>query len=197
LLGWTCRWKISGYEHYEAVRSAGRQPIFAFWHGRILSATYFWRGRDIVVMTSENFDGEWIARIIERFGYRTARGSSSRGGARALAQLRRDMRSGQAAAFTVDGPRGPSRSVQPGAIWLASLTGSPILPFHIEAEHFWSTRSWDQTQVPRPFCRICVAIGPPIDVPAGADEATLEASRVRLAQSLGDLSDRASQMLKR
>ena len=118
VLGKSCRWRVDGYEHYEAVRATARQPIFAFWHGRILSAAYFWRGRGIVVMTSENFDGEWIARIIRRFGYGTARGSTTRGGRRALAQLRRDMRNGQPVAFTVDGPRGPSRSVQPGAVWL-------------------------------------------------------------------------------
>ena len=133
LLGRTLRWTVRGYEHYGALEQAGQPPIFAFWHGRILAATYFWRRRGIVVMTSANFDGEWIARIIERFGYGTARGSTSRDGRRALAQLRRDMQAGRPAAFTVDGPRGPARSVQPGAVWLARLTGQPILPFHIEA----------------------------------------------------------------
>ena len=91
----------------------------AFWHGRILPATFYFRNRGIVVITSENFDGEWIARIIERFGYGTARGSTSRGAKRAMLQLVRDMRRGKAAGFTVDGPRGPARIVQPGAVWLA------------------------------------------------------------------------------
>ena len=195
LLGRTCRWEVDGYEHYEALRSAGREPIFAFWHGRILAATYFWRGRGIVVMTSENFDGEWIARIIRRFGYGTARGSTSRGGARALARLRRDVRSGRPAAFTVDGPRGPLRSVQPGAVWLASLTGSPVLPFHMEAQRHWSARSWDRTQVPRPFSRVAVAIGRPMDVPARASEATLEGSRMALEQALRGLAARTLTML--
>ena len=196
LLGKTCRWQVDGYEHYDAIRATDRQPIFAFWHGRILSATYFWRGRGIVVMTSENFDGEWIAQVIQRFGYTTARGSTSRGGARALVQLRRDVRNGQPAAFTVDGPRGPARSVQPGAVWLASLTGRPILPFHIEADRYWSARSWDRTQVPRPFSRIVMAIGEPIEVPADAAEAALEASRVVLERSLSRLSAGTSEMLK-
>ena len=196
LLGKTCRWQVDGYEHYDAIRATDRQPIFAFWHGRILSATYFWRGRGIVVMTSENFDGEWIAQVIQRFGYTTARGSTSRGGARALVQLRRDVRNGQPAAFTVDGPRGPARSVQPGAVWLASLTGRPILPFHIEADRYWSARSWDRTQVPRPFSRIVMAIGEPIEVPADAAEAALEASRVVLERSLSCLSAGTSEMLK-
>lgn len=196
LLGRSCRWQVDGYEHYGAVRAAQREPIFAFWHGRILPATYFWRGRGIVVMTSENFDGEWIARIIRRFGYGTARGSTSRGGSRALAQLRRDVRNGRPAAFTVDGPRGPAGSVQPGAVWLASLTGNPVLPFHMEAQRCWSARSWDRTQVPRPFSRVAVAIGRPIDVPPRAAEATIEASRAALERALRDLAARAAAMLR-
>ena len=192
LLASTWRWHVEGYEHYEAIRSTGNQPIFAFWHGRILPATYFWRNRGIVVMTSENFDGEWIARIIKRFGFGTARGSTSRGGARALVQLRRDIRRGGAAAFTVDGPRGPLRSVQPGAVWLASLTSSRILPFHMESDRYWLANSWDRTQIPRPFSRIFVTIGPPIDVPASqADGSGLECFRSELERSLNQLSSKA------
>ena len=196
LLGRTCRWQVDGFEHYDALRATRRVPIFAFWHGRILAATYFWRDHGIVVMISENFDGEWIARIIRRFGYGTARGSTSRGGPRALAQMRRAVHSGRPAGFAVDGPRGPSRSVQPGAVWLARRTGSPILPFHIEAERYWSARSWDRTQVPRPFSRVAVAIGEPLDVRPGARSAALEAARVELEASLRRLADRAATMLK-
>src|SRR5919206_170184 len=122
-LGSTLKWRVDGVHHYEAIVRSGRQPIFAFWHGRILAATLFWRDRGIVVITSANFDGEWIARIIRRFGYGTSRGSSSRGGVRALVQLRREMADGHPAAFTVDGPRGPARVAQPGALWLAGATG--------------------------------------------------------------------------
>ena len=195
VLGATFRWRVEGLAHYEAIRDRGQQPIFAFWHGRILPATCFWRRRGIVVMTSENFDGEWIARIIERFGYGTARGSTSRGGRRALAQLRRHIRTGKPAAFTVDGPRGPAGSVQPGAVWLASLTGSPILPFHIEADRFWLARSWDRTQVPKPFSRVAVAIGEPMLVSERADEDALEASRLAVEQQLGALAERARAMV--
>ena len=148
-------------------------------------------------MISENFDGEWIARVIRRFGYGTARGSTSRGGPRALAQLRREVRDGRPAGFAVDGPRGPAQSVQPGAVWLAGRTGSPILPFHIEAERYWSARSWDRTQVPRPFSRVAVAIGRPLDVGPGADTAALEAGRAELEASLRRLADQTATMLKR
>jgi lysophospholipid acyltransferase (LPLAT)-like uncharacterized protein len=185
-LGWTYRWRVDGFNHYESVVASGRQPIFAFWHGRILPATLFWKNRGIVVITSQNFDGEWIAGIIERFGYGTARGSTSRGGARALVRLRRELSSGRPAAFTIDGPRGPARVAQPGVVFLAGATGQPVLPFHIEADRFWTMKSWDQTQVPKPFARMQVAIGEPIVVPDAAD-ATIEAKRLELERSLAAL----------
>ena len=194
-LGRTLRWRVEGYEHYDAIRRQGEHPIFAFWHGRILPATWFWRDRDIVVMTSENFDGEWIARIIGRFGYGVARGSTSRGGARALAQLRREMRAGKSAAFTLDGPRGPARTVQPGAVWLSGLTGNPILPFHIEAARYWAANSWDRTQMPKPFSPVAVAIGEPIRVEAQATDAEREAARVAIQGALARLSARTEEML--
>src|SRR5450759_4958981 len=144
LLGSTLTWRTEGLDHLDAITAGGRQPIMAFWHGRILPATYFFRRRGIVVITSENFDGEWIAGIIERFGYGTARGSTSRGGLKALLQLVRDMEAGKPAGFTVDGPRGPARVAQPGAVWLAKATGNPVLPFHLEASAHWTMSSWDR-----------------------------------------------------
>ena len=98
-LGSTLRWRTEGFEQFDRIKAAGHQPIMAFWHGRILPATYYFRRRGIVVITSENFDGEWIAGIIERFGYGTARGSTSRGGKRAMLQLVRDMKAGRSAAL--------------------------------------------------------------------------------------------------
>jgi lysophospholipid acyltransferase (LPLAT)-like uncharacterized protein len=189
-LGSTLTWRVDGLHHYDAIVHSGRQPIFAFWHGRILPATLFWRDRGIVVITSENFDGEWIARVIERFGFGTSRGSSSRGGVRALVQLKRDLASGRPAAFTIDGPRGPARAAQPGAVWLAGATGQPLLPFHIEASRFWTLSSWDRAQVPKPFSTVAMAIGEPIEVP-DTTEATVEQNRRKLESSLATLEARA------
>jgi len=192
----TLRWRSEGDEHYDAVIRSGQQPIMAFWHGRILSATHYFRHRDIVVITSENFDGEWIAGIIERFGYGTARGSTSRGARRALLQLRRDMAAGKPAAFTLDGPRGPARVAQPGAVWLAKATGNPILPFHIEADRYWTARSWDRTQIPKPYANAAIAIGAPLAVAGDADDDELERARQRLQERLGALETRAHAMLE-
>lgn len=191
----TFRWRQEGLQHLDDVARSGRQPIMAFWHGRILPSTYFFRNRGIVVITSENFDGEWIAGIIERFGYGTARGSTSRGARRALLQLKRDMAAGKPAAFTLDGPRGPAQVAQPGAVWLAKATGNPVVPFHIEASRHWTLRSWDRTQIPKPFADVAIAIGEPIDVPPDADEAAIEQSRLALETRLRSLEARARAML--
>jgi lysophospholipid acyltransferase (LPLAT)-like uncharacterized protein len=194
-LGHTLRWRVDGLEHLEAIRASGRQPVMAFWHGRILPATFFFRRRGIVVITSENFDGEWIARIIERFGYGTARGSSSRGGKKAILQLVRDMKAGKAAGFTLDGPRGPARVAQAGAVWLASATGNPLLPFHLEASSHWSLRSWDRTQIPKPFSTVALAVGEPMDVRGDASEEAFEQARLELERRLGVLEQRAANLL--
>jgi len=190
----TLRWTVDGAEHWERFMRLERQPIIAFWHGRILGGLHYFRRHGIVVMTSQNFDGEWIARIIHRFGYGTARGSTSRGAARALVQLREDLRAGRPVAFAIDGPRGPARVAQPGAVWLAGATGHPILPFHIEASDSWTLRSWDRTQIPKPFARVAIAIGEPMTVAGTADD-VVEAARVALEEVLRRLENRTTLML--
>lgn len=187
LIGGSLRWRIEGWEHFESIRAAGKRVIYAFWHGRILSGTYFWRGRGIVVMTSRNKDGEYIARVIRRFGYAAARGSSSRGGGRALVEMARELRRGADVAFTIDGPRGPRYIAKPGAVWLASKTGNPIMPFHFAAEKKWVLSSWDHFQIPRPFTRVLLSIAPPIYVPPDADESEMEKSQKALQSSLEGL----------
>ncbi len=195
-LGATLRWQTAGLERFDEIRAAGRQPIMAFWHGRILPATYFFRKRGIVVITSENFDGEWIAGIIERFGYGTARGSTSRGGRKALLQLIRELEAGRPAGFTVDGPRGPARVAQPGAVWLAKASGNPVVPFHLEADRSWILGSWDRTQIPKPFATVALAVGEPFYVPADADDRGVESARQLLEQRLGAAEAMAKSLLE-
>jgi lysophospholipid acyltransferase (LPLAT)-like uncharacterized protein len=196
LLGSTLRWKTEGLGHFDDIVRSGRQPIMAFWHGRILPATYYFRRRGIVVITSENFDGEWIAGIIERFGYGTARGSTSRGARKALLQLTRDLAAGRPAGFTLDGPRGPARVAQPGAVWLAKASGNPVLPFHLEADRAWTVNSWDRTQIPKPFATVAIAMGEPFTVAAEADDAGIEQARLSLESRLAALESRARELLR-
>ena len=190
----TWRWKVSGATHLDAITAAGHQPIVALWHGRILAATPFFQRRGIVAMASENFDGEWIARLLGKFGYGAARGSTSRGGAAALRQLVRDVKA-HGVAFTLDGPRGPAEVAQPGAVWLARATGQPLLPFHSEAASSWTLKSWDRTQIPKPFTSVAMAIAAPLYVPRDADEAALEEWRLRLQQSLADARRECERLL--
>ena len=195
-LGATLRWRTEGLERVDEIVASGRQPIMAFWHGRILPAAYFFRRRGIVVITSENFDGEWIAGVIERFGYGTARGSTSRGGRKALLQLTREMAAGKPAGFTIDGPRGPARVAQPGAVWLAKATRNPVLPFHLEADRHWTLDTWDCTQVPKPFSTVALAVGEPFGVAGDVDDSGIEAARQLLENRLRALEERAFELVR-
>jgi lysophospholipid acyltransferase (LPLAT)-like uncharacterized protein len=192
LIGRTTRFSVEGWEHWEAATANGRQPIYTFWHNRVFLATYFWRRRGIVVMTSQSFDGEYIARFIQRFGYGASRGSSSRGAVGALVEMVKLMRQGRPTAFTIDGPRGPRYVAKMGAVLLAKKTGQPILPFTVNASRFYAAPSWDAFQVPYPFTRACVVIAPPIHVPPDADEAALEAKRDELQRALDSLNENRS-----
>jgi lysophospholipid acyltransferase (LPLAT)-like uncharacterized protein len=133
-------------------------------------------------MTSANFDGQWTARILEHFGNRTVAGSSSRRGMRAMLELKRLVEQGHPAAFALDGPRGPAGVAQPGAGWLAAATGNPILPFHAEASRHWTLRSWDRTQIPKPFSTVAIAIGAPVQPGELGDHEILERRLTELRQ---------------
>lgn len=196
LLNRTLRWRTEGLDNLENVARNGRQPIMAFWHGRIFHATVRFQRRGIVVMISENFDGEWIGGLIHRFGYGTARGSTSRGGLRALLQLKRELAAGKPVGFALDGPRGPARVAQPGALWLAKTTGNPVIPFHLEADRYWTLRSWDRTQIPKPFSTVSVVVGEPFEVAPDMSDADLEAACRTLEARLAALEARALALVR-
>ena len=138
------------------------------------------------------------ARLIAATGYplMAALGSTSRGAVRALVQLKRDMAAGKPAGFTLDGPRGPAKVAQPGAIWLAKATGNPIVPFHMEASSKWTANSWDRTQIPKPFTTVGVAIGEPLEIAGDTTDQQLEAARQELEHRLRALEDRAAAMIR-
>ncbi|HEY0439397.1 MAG TPA: lysophospholipid acyltransferase family protein [Xanthobacteraceae bacterium] len=187
-LGATLRVRGEGLEHGEQASRDGSSPIYAFWHDRIFIKTYFWQRRGIVVMTSQSFDGEYIARIIQRFGFGAVRGSSKRGGATALVEMARLVRNGIPVAFTIDGPQGPRHVAKLGAVLLAKKTGRPVVPGSAILESAWEVRSWDRLLIPKPFSRAIIRLGAPIHVPGDADEDTLAAKREQLQQALDGLS---------
>lgn len=171
-LGSTVRFEIRGSEHLTAIEADGKIPIYALWHDRIFLTSFFFRDRGIVALTSQSFDGEYIARFIQRFGFGAIRGSSSRGGARALVEMIKAVKRGLPALFTVDGPRGPRYEAKLGAVILAKKTGNPIVPFVIEPQKFWTVNSWDKMQIPKPFTRAVTIIGEPIYINSDAEPAS-------------------------
>jgi lysophospholipid acyltransferase (LPLAT)-like uncharacterized protein len=188
VIGRTIRWQVEGWENWEAATRDGHLPIYTFWHNRVFLSTYFWQKRRIVVMTSQSFDGEYIARFIQRFGYGAARGSSTRGAVGAIIEMTRLMRSGEPTAFTIDGPKGPRYVAKMGAVLLAKKTKQPILPFTITARHWEAKKSWDGFQVPLPFSRARVIIAPPIYVSADTNDDALETKRGELQASLDEIN---------
>jgi hypothetical protein len=190
LIGASLRWEAIEAESLDSIRAAGRQLILTSWHGRIFTSTYYWRGRGIVVMTSQNRDGDYIARVIERFGYKAARGSSSRGSVGATVECLRAMKNGKDMGLTIDGPRGPRYVAKPGAAYMARKSGNPVVPFNISTEYKWVMRSWDHFQIPRPFSRAVLLIGAPIFVDPEATSEQIQAAEAQVQRSLDDLRDR-------
>jgi lysophospholipid acyltransferase (LPLAT)-like uncharacterized protein len=158
--------------------------IYAMWHRCVLPATYCFRDRQIAVITSRSFDGEYIARIIERFGFRAVRGSSSRGGAGALLASQEEINQGRSVGFTIDGPRGPRYVAKPGAVMLARNTGAPLVPLYVAPDKAWVLNSWDRFMIPKPFSRVVVHLGKIIQVSRAAEGKELDRYQAELQASL-------------
>ena len=148
-----------------------RPAIYCFWHRCVFPAAYLFRSHGIRVLTSRSYDGEYIARIIERLGFRAVRGSSSRGAVQSLRELQRELARGEFVAFTIDGPRGPRYVAKPGPIHLARITGAPIFSFYVAVERAWILKTWDAFILPKPFSRVHCYVRTPIRVGPDIDQA--------------------------
>lgn len=189
-IGPTLRYEVLGMQHVQTAHAAGRRVIFAFWHRCIFSATWFWRARNIVVMNTTNFDGQWTRKVIERLGYQTAQGSSSRGGLKGLVTMAKRLEEGFDVAFTIDGPRGPRYVAKPGPVMLARRTALPVCAFHIGLEDGVTfEKTWDQFQLPRPFSRAVVVIHPLIEVPPDCGKPQLEEKHAEMQHALERVRD--------
>lgn len=193
LIGKTIRFEIVGRENLDKISEWEKQPIRCFWHEQIFLTIYFFRRTQAVSIVSQSFDGEYIARCLQHFGGGVVRGSSTRGGAGALIEFIRLMKTGCSAFVTVDGPKGPRRVVKDGALLLSKKSGNPILPFSVISKKSRTLKSWDKMQIPRPFSRALILIGEPFSVTASANESEIEANRKRLQAALDRLSDKAEE----
>ena len=184
---------VEGAETFEKAIDSGRAGIIAFWHDRIFLTTYYWRKHDAAVMVSKSFDGEYITRTAQRFGYGVVRGSSSRGGSAALAKMMRIIREGSRMVFTVDGPRGPRYKAKMGAVLLSRETQVPIVPMSVECKSFWALNSWDKTQIPKPFTKAVVFVEKPVFVEADADNKKIKERTKELESKLDELVRRGEE----
>jgi lysophospholipid acyltransferase (LPLAT)-like uncharacterized protein len=173
LIGPTLRVSVS-YEEGAQKTMEERPLIGSFWHSCIIPATYICRDLGVRVMSSNSYDGEYMGRIIRKFGFVAVKGSSSRNAVRALLGLRRSLQEGWTVAFTLDGPRGPRHKVKPGPVALARSSGVPLTMFHAAVEKAWVLNSWDRMMIPRPFSRVLLRFGKLIPVPTDAADEDLE-----------------------
>jgi lysophospholipid acyltransferase (LPLAT)-like uncharacterized protein len=173
LIGPTLRVAVS-YED-DAQRTLDERPLIAsFWHSCMIPATYIFRDMGIRVMSSDSYDGQYMGRIIHKFGFLAVKGSSSRNAVRALLGLRRALEEGWTVAFTLDGPRGPRHKVKPGPVALARSSGVAMTMFHAAVDRAWVLNTWDRLMIPAPFSRVLVRVGKLIPVPENASEEDLE-----------------------
>ncbi len=194
LLGSTLRYSASIEGEMPPIYS-GEPAIYCFWHRCLIPAAYQYRDCDIAVMTSRSGDGEYVAGIIERMGFRAVRGSSSRGALMALRGLRRELEAVHSVAFTIDGPRGPRDVAKAGPLLLASHTQLPIFCLHISLKNPWTLNTWDGFMIPKPFSRAVVQVSKAIRVPREVNEKALQALHVELQESMDRARERAEQHL--
>ena len=162
----------------------GQPAVGVFWHRCVFAAAWIFRKLGIAVMTSRSYDGEYIARIIEHFGFQAVRGSSSKGAVRALLGMHSVVEQGHTVAFTIDGPRGPRYVAKPGPALLARNTQVPIIAFHLACGSAWVLKSWDRFMIPKPFSRVVVRFSRPISVEPNADGDYLERKREEMQAAL-------------
>ena len=192
LLFLTIRIKSKGLEKVDAM-IASKKNIFALWHSRILPFSHVYKGLGSAILVSASKDGEIIARILEKQGQKTIRGSSRKGGMKALGKLADAMTADPRRPGTVipDGPQGPRFQVQKGVILLAQKTGMPITPVTCGVKRSKVFNSWDQFMLPLPFTTCLLIYGDPLHVSAEANEAEIESARKELETRLRRITEEA------
>jgi lysophospholipid acyltransferase (LPLAT)-like uncharacterized protein len=191
ILGKTLKIEWVGEENLDIIRKDKKPVIYAFWHGRMLISAYSHRKLKIHVLISQHRDGEYIARIIHRLGFVSVRGSTTRGGTKAIFEMCEKTASGYDVGVTPDGPKGPGFKVQPGAIYIAQRSGMPILPITNSAEKRWTLHTWDRFIIPKPFSKTVIMLGKPIYVPAESTSEELEKMRTDLESQMVELTRKA------
>ncbi len=187
----TCRLRTHGSEAMHVHVAEGGKGIAAFWHYSFLYNFYYLRGRRAAIMVSASRDGEYIARLAQRFGHIPIRGSSNRRGFRALREMLAQLQQGRNAGIVADGSQGPARKAQAGCILMASRSGLPIFPMAWAASRSITFKSWDRTVLPLPFATISLHHGDAMHIPPELSPEAIESWRLSLEQELNRLYDAA------
>jgi lysophospholipid acyltransferase (LPLAT)-like uncharacterized protein len=167
LLARSWRMRTVHEERWRPIFEARRPHVFLLWHEALLPLLWHHRGQGVVIVVSEAREGQYLTDLAESLGYAAVRGSSTRGGARALLGAVRELQEGRSVAFTPDGPRGPRRELKPGVVAAAQRGGAVIVPIHAEAERAWRLHSWDRFLIPKPAAVVSVTYGRPFQVEPG------------------------------
>ncbi len=197
-LSTTYRLRLMDQEHETRVLSQYGSIVYASWHQRFFPGITFFSGRKpIAIMISQSRDGELIAKVTRRLGWHPVRGSSSRGGMEALGRLKALALQGYKIGHIVDGPRGPFGKIKPGLISIAQFTGVPVVPVCISAQNTWTFNSWDRFMVPKPFSRILIRFGKPVDIARKLQKNDFETARLSLEQCLHRLYQETDRIWER
>ena len=183
---WSRSWRLEviGGQHLESAGRAGRGCFLALWHGRMLLGLGHHGAREWTVLVSGSQDGDISHALLERFGYRIIRGSTSRGGASAVREMLGALSAGSVLVITPDGPRGPRHSMNPGLAWMARETGYPIVPIGFACDRAWRARSWDRFTLPRMCARVVMVYEEPVRVDRAAGDGELAAATEKVRQAL-------------
>lgn len=196
VIGMLISLRVRRIDELPEFRKLGPGPVlWAMWHGDFFPALQYNRGRGICVIVSRSGDGEILARLLESFGYRTVRGSTSRGGTRATIDLAREVNRGRDAAVAIDGPRGPVLEAKPGVVLLAKMTGCPIVPLGMAYSRARQFGSWDRFRLPAPFSRALITCDDPILVPPDASSEMIEDTRLELERAMERARRKAGEYL--
>jgi lysophospholipid acyltransferase (LPLAT)-like uncharacterized protein len=197
LIGPTLRYSISWEEPPSPPDATYEKPvIYCFWHRAVFAGAWLWREAGAAVMVSRSFDGEFIARTIEKLGFSAVRGSSSRGGANALLGLKSKLEQGIPVVFTIDGPRGPKYLAKQGPVLLSRASSLPTAAFYVALERAWVLNTWDELMIPKPFSKALVRFSAKVQVPGEADEAQMGEYHQRLQSALERVTRFAEEHVK-
>jgi lysophospholipid acyltransferase (LPLAT)-like uncharacterized protein len=202
LVGRSLRFRVLGMDKVRGILQEGKPVIWSLWHGRHLILVdrfknYTMKSRKHwCVMASRSRDGELLAQILAKCGYKTVRASSSKGATAGFLQLISIMEQGYDTVMAVDGPRGPREQVKSGVILLAQKTGAAIIPITASAKRYKQLSSWDRYLIPFPFTQAVAVIGNPITIPPDADHDQLESYRLLLEQELNQINQEADGYFK-